>query len=91
MFLRDTRKKKKKKKTDIIGRVTVHANARDHHVRSTVDQMGYLGSYEHFGCNGQGLHRVGIPLSVVSMQKSIRLPKVVTNLAAKRASSSVRL
>ena len=53
--------------------------------------MWHLGSSEHFSYNGQGLHRVGITLSDVSMQKSVRLPKVVVIIAAERASSYIWL
>ena len=62
-----------------------------HHVRSTVEQMWQLSSYEHFGCNKQGLHGVGTTLSDVPMQKSVRFLKVVAILAPERASSYVRL
>lgn len=75
----------------MIRRVTEQANARDHHVRSTVDQMRHPGSYGQLRYNGQGPHRIGTTLSVVSMQKSVHLSKVVAILAAERASSYLRL
>ena len=81
----------KHKNQDMTGRMTKQANARDHNVQSTVDQIWHLNSYKHFGCNGQGLHRVGTTLSVVSMQKSVRFPKVLVILAGERISNNVWL
>ena len=52
--------------------------------------MWHLGSYKHFGRNGLGLHRVGTILSVASMQKSVRLPKVVAVLATIKAGGFFR-
>ena len=75
----------------MIGRVTKQVNTCDHDVLSTVNQMWHLGNYEHFICNGQKLDRVETTLSVVSMQKSYPLPKVVAIFAAETASSYVRL
>ena len=75
----------------MICQVAEKANARDLHVRSIVDQMLHLGSYKHLGCNEQGLHHVGITLCVASMQRSIRLPKVLAKFTAERASCYILL
>ena len=61
--------------------MTKQVSARDNHILSSVDQMRHPGSYEHIGCNGQGLHHDGNTLSVASMQKSVHLQKIVAILA----------
>ena len=65
-------------------------NARDHHIRSIVDQVYHIGSNNYFVCNGKGLHRLETTLSIALMQKYVRLRKVVIILAAKRANSYIQ-
>ena len=81
----------KHKNQDMTGRMTKQANARDHNVQSTVDQIWQLDSYEHSGFNGRGLVRIGATLSAALVKKSVRLPKVVAILVAERASIYARL
>ena len=55
------------KNEDMIGRVNEQANAWDHYVLSAAGQIRRLGSKEHFGCNGQGLHPFGT-ISIISSE-----------------------